>query len=196
MPPENAVADPDLRNYAAHAQVFEQATALQGQIGGLLNLYMLVTGAVWAVLAPNVFNLPAAAVAVGLILHIVLSATVLVAAMGMANAVYHRLKFAQKLGEQYYLQIETIGKQIFDTVHSGIYRPFRLGRQRWVYMMVPLIGILGSVVVGVDALRQAAHKDEACRSRRTQLVQASDRVALERAKYLLDKAGCDLKTKP
>jgi hypothetical protein len=38
--------DPDLRNLRRHAQVFEQVIALQDQIGGLLYLYMLVTGAV------------------------------------------------------------------------------------------------------------------------------------------------------
>ena len=42
----DAVVDSDLRNYAVHAQVFEQVSALQGQIGGLLNLYILATGAV------------------------------------------------------------------------------------------------------------------------------------------------------
>jgi hypothetical protein len=191
----DAVVDSDLRNYAVHAQVFEQVSALQGQIGGLLNLYMLATGAVWAVLAPNVFNLPTTVVGAGLILHIVLSATVLFAVMGMANAAHHRLEFAQELGRQCWKSIETVGERVNERVHTGVYRPFTL-RQRWIYMVVPVIGILGSVAVGWDALRLSAQRRAACESRRVQLVQAADRVALDRAKYLLDKAGCDLKTKP
>jgi hypothetical protein len=193
---QDIAGDSNLRNYAAHAQVFEQVVGLQGQIGGLLNMYMLVTGAVWAVLAPNVFNLPAEVVAAGLFLHIVLSVTVLWAATGMANAVYHRLNFATQLGSQYYPSIEAIGTRVSDQVHKGIYRLFRLGRQRWIYMIVPVIGILGSVTIGIVALRQSEHRDAACQSRREQLMEARDRIALDRAKYLLDKAGCDLKTKP
>ena len=90
-------------------------------------------------LAPNVFNLPTTIIGAGLILHIVLSATVLFAVIGMANAAYHRLEFAKKLRQKYWGSIEKIGQEVDGDVRAGVYRPFRL-RQRWIYMVVPLIG--------------------------------------------------------
>jgi hypothetical protein len=196
-PEDNTIADQALRNYAVHGRVFDQIIALQGQIGGLINLYMLVTGAVWAVLAPNTFNLPVWVIVLGLVLHIAASLAVLVGAMGMANAIYHRLEFLRDLGQQYYQPIEAIGQRVYNRLHGdGFYQRFNLGRQRWIYMTVPVIGTLGSAALCIDVSRLPEHKEAVCDARREQLLKARDRIALDRAKYLLDKAGCDLKMKP
>jgi hypothetical protein len=182
-----------LADYETHSRLSEQVIGYLGHLGTFANLFMIATGAIWVVLAPNTFNLADHAVLAALVLHIVLCCAILYVILGMAKAIRQRLEFATELGERFYPDIEKIGKETSNRISTGLYKLPRLGGPGLSWAVIPLIGIIGSLLIGLDEMLQARPQRTACEERWSLLLQATDRVQLDRARYLLDKGGCDLK---
>jgi hypothetical protein len=62
----------------------------------------------------------------------------------------------------------------------------------WLWLVVPLVGGLGSVVLCALIIIEQPRKDTACEDRFTVLMQAVTPYEVRRAQYLIDKAGCDI----
>ncbi len=183
-----------LAHYEVHARLIDQVTAFIGQLGTLANLFMIATGAAWAVLAPNSFNLPSSSLRMALVLHIVLCVAVLIVMLGLAKAITHRLDFAQAFGDALYPDIEALGRETAKRIWWGQSKLIRLGGPALSWAAIPIIAIVGSALILRDDILQATPQRAACEARWTLLMQATDRMQLDRARYLLDKGGCDLKT--
>jgi hypothetical protein len=183
----------EIANYRLHSRLTDHILAYYTQPGTLANLFMIATGAIWLVLAPNTFNLPGATVEVALALHIVLSCVVLTIMLSMAKAIEQRREFAIEIGEKLFPTIEAMGKSVAHQISTGLLKKTRIGA-RWPWATIPLIGVCGSLIIAVEQWPNLERQQLVCEQRWNQLVQATDRVQLERARYLLDKAGCDLRS--
>jgi hypothetical protein len=52
----------EIANYQLHTRLTDHVLAYDTQLATLANPFMIATGAIWLVLAPNTFNLPGVAV--------------------------------------------------------------------------------------------------------------------------------------
>jgi hypothetical protein len=68
--------------------------------------------------------------------------------------------------------------------------------QRTAWPLVPFVGAACSFVLGFYTLSEKEEHAEICKSRITLLQQASTSLDLDRSRYLLDKASCDVSTQP
>ena len=190
--PQFTLSD-EIANYQLHSRLTDHVLGYYTQLGTIANLFMIATGAVWFVLAPNTFNLSSITVEVALALHIALSCIVLNIMLSMAKAIEKRREFAIKLGEKLFPSIQAIGQSTADKISKGLFRYARIGG-RWTWTTIPLIGICGSLIIAIEQWPDRERQQLACEQRWDQLIQATERVQLDRARYLLDKAGCDLKS--
>jgi hypothetical protein len=111
-PPGSGLSlDAQIRNYETQAREFAQITGLLAQLATMLGMFGLATGAIWLVLVPNSFRLPAEAVSAGYLVHGALSIVAALYFRGLARTIRQRRLFLRYFGADLYPTIENIGRR-------------------------------------------------------------------------------------
>jgi hypothetical protein len=99
----------ELKLYAAHGPVVEQAAAFLTHITTTTTLYATVTGAAWVVVSANTLGVSNTTLLWILGLHIALSVGVTIGLSGMSNNFIQRLNFARWIGVKGWPHIQQLG---------------------------------------------------------------------------------------
>ncbi|WP_426528825.1 hypothetical protein [Bradyrhizobium sp. McL0615] len=181
----------ELTKYAAHAPVFAQVTAFLTQITQTVVVYVTITGGAWAVVSSNTIGASTTTLLSILALHIVLSVGTALGLKGVGNNFVQRLDFLRQLGLEYWPRIEEMGKNAWKKGEPRV----SLRQQRF-WFWVPILAALVSIWLMLDILSDSSKRDEICLKASLALAfpdsSPIDRVAFDRARYLFDKAGCEV----
>jgi hypothetical protein len=125
----------ELKSYAAHGPVLEQATAFLTHITTTITLYATVTGAAWVVVSANTLGVNNTTLLWILALHIALSLGVSIGLWGVGNNFIQRLNFARWIGVKGWPHIQEFGG--LHRSWSGVpandqTRPTVKGLQEWI----------------------------------------------------------------
>jgi hypothetical protein len=225
---------------SASPDTFGHAMSLLTAMSTATQLFVGLTGAVWAVLVPNTMALPTRVVALALFLHGLLGAVMFLVLRGLGANMVQRLNLSrwkvqygdkEGMGDAAWFGVpplrygikktgllhpgswtkwarvpsdlqtqinawtEKTGDQSIDR-HYAVPRYPTLRIQRTAWPLVPFFGAACSFYLGVDAWEKRTEHEGICSSRVTLLQQASTSLDLDRARYLLDKANCDVSTQP
>jgi hypothetical protein len=203
-----------LKNYATHAALQTQAAAFLTQITQTVILYVTITGGAWAVVSSNTIGVGSNTLLGILALHIVLSIGIAFGLWGMGNNFIQRLNLCRRLGDRYWPTIELMGQDAWkgpkELPKRGLLRALQsldewlrytaptwpsLRHQRlWVW--VPILGLGGSIWLSMQVLEDRNKRAGLCREASRALAFRSsaplNREELERARYIFDKAGCEI----
>lgn len=203
----------ELEHYAAHAPVLEQATAFLTHIATTVTLYATVTGAAWAVVASNALGVDPTTLRGLLGLHIFLSILVAISVWGVGNNFIQRLNFARWLGVAFWPNIEKLGH---DYAWKGVPKPgadkpftansidkrpiilkkINLRHQRiWAVLPIGAAVFSGWLLlqIWIDGPNQAYLCGQAAATLSFSAPPTVTREMLDRARYVFDKAGCEIR---
>ena len=134
--------------YEAGSKVYDQIIEIHGNIVGVANVYLVVTGVLWGAVATNAMQVPTTAATAILAFHLLGSIAVLQSLAASLNAISLRHAFLPQFGEKCYPEIEAIGKLSFEQVY-GSRDSFKAkfagwGHQRLLWYLIPGAGFFGS----------------------------------------------------
>src|SRR5215204_4802075 len=146
-----------LAAYEVGAKVYDHIIALQSGLATVANLYLLITGALWVAIGTDQLKLPGYAAVLVLGFHLIGSVATLQIIASNINATKLRFTFLKIFGENYYPDIEEIGKQSFEATY-GAPDTFKAKFVRWggqtiLWYLIPITGLAGSCYFLVRTLR-------------------------------------------
>jgi hypothetical protein len=207
----------ELTRYTAHAPVFAQVVAYLTHITTTVNIYVIVTGGDWAAAIGNAFGLNYETQLWLLALHVALSIIVVISLLGMGNNFIQRLNFLDWLGVAFWPTIRQLGGHEFAwhgpsgditvsplspdqarTRPQALNRAFGQPNLRWqrFFFLLPIAAAGVSIAFIPRVYENGKTRSEFCVGVQNTLGFPDSKpissVAFERARYLFDKAGCEI----
>jgi hypothetical protein len=206
-------AKTQLTNYSAHANILTQAATFFTHITTSIAVYLTISAAAWATVIARSLSWETSTWL--LLAHILLSGGIALGVLGMGNQLIQRLNFAERVGEVFWKDLVRLGKEAWNPAWtptdnvapprpSGILQKARswlrsgitLRGQRY-WFILPCVGAAVSVVLIFQEMEDGPKRRDFCRRVAVMLAMPEPtRGAIERARYLFDKANCDVTQRP
>jgi ABC-type siderophore export system fused ATPase/permease subunit len=145
-----SASDCELKAYEVGAKVTDQIIALQASVVNVANFFIVITGALWVAVGTNQLKLPTFVSIILLCFHIIGAVAAWQVMASHLYAIRLRFEFLENFGEQYYPELEKIGKNSFMKVF-GSNRSFVAKYARWrkapplLWYLIPIAALAGSV---------------------------------------------------
>lgn len=155
MPDETeptGIPDGELERYNQASVIYDQIIALQSNLTTLTSSFLVITGAVWGVVATQKLGLAIEARVLLLLVHLVGCLWILPVVIGIRGAISTRLSLASEIADRAYPNIKKLGENGFHTFYGRSsekttlrFRLARWGRQNWFWYAIPLAAAVGSL---------------------------------------------------
>jgi hypothetical protein len=194
---------PELLNYETHSKVFEQVSGFHNLIVNTVNIYILVSGAIWAFAIPSAARIGIEIVVAAFVFHLLVSAAAAAICFGLASTIIQRLEFLKLLGKEYWPTIQEKGEEASETPandESWLWRgkrgewklgKWKLRKQVQIWPLIPVLGASASVLLMAMLIAQDYLRAPICQKRLHAVETAATPLDFDRATFLFNDAGCD-----